>query len=159
LELTTETPKKLSLMELIDRYVPRHTREEVVQMSFVFEDRIKDLLLILHSYYERNAALQKAYVALEEETFKREAIKVPIGRITSDTAIDPYRMEDIYRVMWRPDPMMMAIALPRVPLHPEEYPRMFEGVMRQFEEQLVQALTKQLKAEYGNLYAAAHRKR
>jgi hypothetical protein len=158
--LTEDTKKKLpTLMELIDRYIPRHTREEVMQMSFVYEERIRAILLHLHEYHERCAGLQRHLGELEEEYAKETMIKVPYGRVTAELDFSPASYSDHYRVMWRPDPRQMVIAQRREPLDPQEYPRLFEAIMKQFEREFTTTVKDQIKAEYAKLYASTARTR
>ncbi|MDX0270915.1 hypothetical protein GOC13_24520 [Sinorhizobium meliloti] len=145
-------------MELIDRYVPRHTREEVVEMSIRYEERITALLMTIHDYQERCHGLQKHLAELEEEYAKRTMIPVHYGHLSTEAEYDLYRQTHLYRAVWRPDPLMACITLPREPFRKDEYPMLFEATMKQFEKELVRGLTEKLRAEYGKLYYASRPK-
>ncbi|MEY9719294.1 hypothetical protein ABIA22_001784 [Sinorhizobium fredii] len=151
--------KKLpTLMELIDRYVPRHTREEVVEMSIRYEERITALLRTIHDYSERCHALQVHLYELEEEYAKRTMVNVSTGRVTADAGRDLYRMTDFYRLSWNPDPRRAVVTLANAPFRKEEFPRLFEAAMKTFEKQVLRELTDQLRGEYGKLYEASRPK-
>ncbi|MQW33560.1 hypothetical protein [Sinorhizobium meliloti] len=142
-------------MELIDRYVPRHTREEVVEMSIRYEERITALLRTIHDYHQRCHGLQVHLAELEEEYAKRTMIKVHPGHLSTESEFSICHQVPIYRAYWRPEPMVATIALPERPLHKDEFPRLFAATMKQFEKQLVHGLTEKLKGEYAKLYASS----
>lgn len=141
-------------MELIDRYVPRHTREEVVEMSIRYEERITALLRTIHDYSQRCHGLQKHLAELEEEYAKRTMIPVSPGLVTADAGRDLYRMATFYRLDWRPDPRRSVITLADAPFAQAEFPRLFDAAMNQFEKQVIPELTQQLRSEYAKLYVA-----
>jgi hypothetical protein len=141
-------------MQLIDRYVPRHTREEVVEMSIRYEERITALLMTIYEYHQRCDALQKHLAELEEEYAKRTMIPVSSGLLTTEAGKDLYRMENYFRLDWRPDPRRSIVTMREEPFHKEEYPRLFEAAMKQFETQVLRELTHQLRGEYAKLYEA-----
>ncbi|PDT45361.1 hypothetical protein CO661_24170 [Sinorhizobium fredii] len=145
-------------MELIDRYVPRHTREEVVEMSIRYEERITALLHTIHDYHQRCHGLQVHLAELEEEYAKRTMIPVSSGLVTAEAGHDLYRMATYYRVDWRPDPRRAVISLRDEPLRQAEFPHLFNAAMKQFETQVLRELTDQLRGEYGKLYEATRPK-
>jgi hypothetical protein len=146
--------KRPTLMELIDRYVPRHTREEVVEMSIRYEERITALLMTIHEYQERCHSLQVHLAELEEEYARRTMVNVSPGLVTADAGRDLYRTADYYRLSWNPDPRRAVVTMASAPFHKEEYPRLFEAAMKQFETQVLRELTHQLRGEYAKLYEA-----
>jgi len=145
-------------MELIDRYIPRHTQETVMQMSFRYEEEITALLRKLHEYHLRCDEMQKYMHGLQTEYAKATMIKVPYGRVTAMTEYSPQFMTDNFRVVWQPDPRCMVIAQRREPLNPEEFPHLMEAIMREFEREFTTTVKDQLKAEYHKLYEAAHKR-
>lgn len=142
-------------MELIDRYVPRHTREEVVEMSIRYEERITALLRTIHSYHERCQSLQEHLHELEEEYAKRTMVNVPAGLVTTEAGKDLYQMATYFRLDWRLDPRRAVITMRDEPFDRVEFPRLFEAAMKQFEKQVLRELTDQLKGEYAKLYEAS----
>ncbi|MGV1762813.1 hypothetical protein [Rhizobium rhizogenes] len=157
--MTEETKRKLpTLMELIDRYVPRHTQAAVMQMSFQYEEQINSLLLQLHHYHERLDALNKHLCELETEYAQATMIRVPYGRITATTEYSPQFMTNNFRVVWQPDPRQMVIAQRHEPLNPEEFPHLMQAIIREFEREFTTTVKDQLKAEYVKLYAVASKR-
>ncbi len=157
--MTEKTEKKLpTLMELIDKYVPRHTQTAFMQMSFQYEEQIRELLLQLHEMYRRCDEMQKYMHGLQTEYAKATMIRVPYGRITATSEYSPQFMTDNYRVVWQPDPRQMVIAQRREPLNPEEFPHLMQAIIREFEREFTTTVKDQLKAEYHKLYEAAHKR-
>ena len=131
----------------------------MVMMAFSHEQQVMRLMTTIHSYAERNQQLQKNLDELEKEYAERTMIRVPFGSVSMDTSRDIYRMDTIYRVAWRPDPMQMSIALSDAPMSDEKFPRLVEAVCRRFEQEFLPAVTRQLRTEYHKLYSsAAHRR-
>ncbi|RVP24576.1 hypothetical protein [Sinorhizobium meliloti] len=153
------TEKKLpTLMELIDRYVPRHTREEVVEMSIRYEERITALLRTIHDYHQRCHALQVHLAELEEEYAKKTMIPASYGKLSSQAEFLPHQWANRFTVYWRPDPMTASITVAQEPIRKDEYPRLFEATMKEFERGVVHRLTEQLRGEYAKLYEASRPK-
>ncbi len=142
-------------MQLIDRYVPRHTREEVVEMSIRYEERITSLLLAIHQYSERCHSLQVHLSELEDEYAKRTMINVPFGKLTAESELSFQHMAPSYRIIWRPEAYGAAITLPHEPYNREEFPRLFDATMKRFERMFAEEAVKQLRSQYAELYMAS----
>lgn len=149
---------RANIRTLIDRYVPRHTREEVWEMERLHEGRVFDLLSTIHEYRERNQRMAERMDALEKEAYRDHAIPVSFGRVDAATELHIQDMSRVVSVRWSPDPYRMNIRLSdRSIVDERETPFLFEAVMRQFEEALVKDLVPKLRAEYGKLYASFSR--
>lgn len=149
----TERP---SLMQLIDRYVPRHTREEVIEMSLRHEERITALLLTIHEYRMRNQQMAERMDAMEKEFYSQVRIPVSLGSFTASAEVTPHDMARTYSVKWYPDRFAMHCRISDADvfrLSPELTPHLFEMVGRQFEEHAKRELLPKLRTEYLKLYA------
>lgn len=141
-----------NLWELIDRYVPRHTREEFVQMSRVYEERIFDLLQTIHEYHERCDRMQKHMHGLEREYYEKVAIPVSFGKLDASVELHHMDFTKTYQVTWRPDPLRVCIRVGDNPFDKDKCPHLFEATMRQFREHLTTHLVDDLSRQYGKLY-------
>ncbi|RUT87637.1 MULTISPECIES: hypothetical protein [unclassified Mesorhizobium] len=144
-----------NLTELIDRYVPRHTREEVWEMQRLHEERVWDLLSTIHSYRERNQQMAERMNAMEKEYYTHTAIPVGHGFFKADAFVDISSpdMAKTYQVTWRPDPYRAQLRLAYRPISREEHPHLFEATMRQFEDEITRSLIPKLRNEFAKLYA------
>jgi 23S rRNA U2552 (ribose-2'-O)-methylase RlmE/FtsJ len=158
----TKTPEGLlektraNLTELIDRYVPRHTREEVWEMQRLHEERVWDLLSTIHMYRERNQQMAERMNAMEEEYYEHTRIPVNLGAFKADAFVD-ITMPDMaktYQVTWRPDTYRAQLRLAYQPISKEDHPHLFEATMRQFEKEITRTLIPKLQYEFSKLYAA-----
>lgn len=144
---------RANLTELIDRYIPLHTREEVWEMQRHHEERVWDLLNTIHQYRERNQQMAERMVAMEKEYYAEIGLKVPFGSFTADSAVNLYDQVQSYRITWRPDAFRAETRVAYRPLDPNERPYLFEVMCRQFKEHVTRELIPRLEHEYAKLYA------
>jgi hypothetical protein len=142
------------LLELIDRFVPRHTREEVVEMSIRYEERIHDLLCTIHEYHLRCDAMAKHMHEMEREYYEKVAIPVSFGSMEADAAYNTSDFSRTVRITWRPDPYRVQIVLAdRMAVDEQDTPHLFEMIKRQFHERITKELGDQLTRAYLKLYS------
>ncbi|RUU80238.1 hypothetical protein [Mesorhizobium sp. M7A.F.Ca.MR.362.00.0.0] len=144
-----------SVTELIDKYLPRHTREEVVAMSMAYEDRIRDLMYRIHEYHLRCDAMSKHMHSMEEEYYQHTRIPISLGAFKADAFVDIASpdMAKTYQVTWRPDTYRAQLRLAYRPVSKDEHPHLFEATMRQFEQEITRTLIPKLRHEFAKLYA------
>ncbi|ESZ07280.1 MULTISPECIES: hypothetical protein [unclassified Mesorhizobium] len=153
----SEEKERPTLLKLIDKYVPTVTRDEYTRMAFQYEKQLYDLLWQHHQLHMQYEGLLKHLDELQTEYAKRTMVKVSYGRVTSDHEINPFQMVHHFRLRWSPDPRQAVIAMPDQPYDRDEFPRLFEATMREFERGFVQSVTQQIRAEYGKLYSLSQR--
>jgi hypothetical protein len=145
-----------SVTELIDKYLPRKTQNEVYAMSRVYEARITDLMRTIHDYHLRCEAMAKHMDGMEKEYYGKVAIPVSFGKLEASMERMPYEMATSYTVDWRPDPARCRIVLrDDYRLNERDHPHLFEMVCRQFEDRIKADLIPRLRNEFGKLYSYA----
>ncbi|TIQ65470.1 MAG: hypothetical protein E5X41_15030 [Mesorhizobium sp.] len=142
-----------SVTELIDKYLPRHTREEVVAMSMAYEDRIRDLMYRIHEYHLRCDEMAKQMDAMEKEYYEHTRIPVSMGSFKAEASVELMDMAKTYQVTWRPDPYRAQLRLAYRPINKDEQPYLFEATMRQFKDEATRTLIPMLEREFVKLYA------
>lgn len=145
-----------NLTALIDRYIPRHTREEVWEMQRIHEERVWDLLSTIHEYRERNQRMAEHMDQMEKEFYSQVRVPVSLGRFETDVERSVQFQERVFSIRWSLPPYQMNYRISDRDLHlisADETPHLFEMVGRQFEEQVKHDLLPKLKAEYLKLYS------
>ncbi|TPI67585.1 hypothetical protein FJ420_01875 [Mesorhizobium sp. B3-1-3] len=147
-----------SVTELIDKYLPRKTQNEVYAMSRVYEARITDLMRTIHDYHLRCEAMANHMDGMEKEYYGKVAIPVSYGLLESDMYVSPMDMTRTIQVEWRPDPQRLRYVMrDDYRINEQDTPHLYETVCRQFEERLKAHLIPKLRAEFGKLYAMSRR--
>lgn len=146
-----------SVTELIDKYLPRHTREEVVAMSMAYEDRIRDLMYRIHEYHLRCDEMSKHMHGMEEEYYRKVAVPVSYGELKAGAMVSLADMTKTYQVEWRPDSHRACIRMQFEPINDRDHPHLVQAVCRQFRTHLEHALIPQLEREFAKLYANERR--
>lgn len=146
-----------ALHELIDRFVPLHTRASVQAMRIAYAKQITDLLgdiwqmqMQLDDAYQHISKIEREYA----DTF---SLRVPLGSITAHTERSPYQMVDVYAYEWRPEPRRAFISMNQ-PINREEYPLIFNAVVREFKKDLTDKLIPELTRQYERMYLETRRR-
>ncbi|PBB68164.1 hypothetical protein CK228_13730 [Mesorhizobium sp. WSM4312] len=148
-----------SVTELIDKYLPRKTQNEVYAMSRVYEARITDLMRTIHDYHLRCEAMAKHMDGMEKEFYSRVAFPVTHGSFEASAERIPMEMSHGYQVTWRPDPFRMHCVMRDNDLiNQQDHPHLFEMVCRQFEEHVTRTLIPKLRQEFAKLYPTMRRR-
>lgn len=142
-----------SVTELIDKYLPRRTQNEVYAMSRVYEARITDLMRTIHDYHLRCEAMGKHMDGMEKEFYSKVAWPVSHGTFESAAERSPYEMTQTYQVTWRPDAFKCRYVMRDGDLiNQQDHPHLFEMVCRQFEDHITRTLIPKLRSEFAKLY-------
>lgn len=142
-----------NLRALIDRYVPTVTREQVWELESRHADATFALLSQLHEAHERNRRLAERMDAMEKEFYSKVKMPVSLGKFGVGVHLDPLHITRNIRVVWKPEPYAMAIALRDEPfINDRDTPLLFEMVGRQFEEAATRELIPALRRQYQALY-------
>jgi hypothetical protein len=150
---TGRDPEKprLSLDELIDRYVPMKTRGEVNAMRAAYEERVYDLLWQLHQMREQMEKMAEWVDTVEREYTDKVMPKLPFGRITADSHLEYATFTDYYRLTWQPDPYRAQIAMSHAMISHEETPALAEAALRQLMKRFEDGLKDHIRFAIGNL--------
>jgi hypothetical protein len=148
-----------SVTELIDKYLPRKTQNEVYAMSRVYEARITDLMRTIHDYHLRCEAMAKHMDGMQSEYYDKVAIPVSYGLLDGSMEINPMEMTRSIDVEWRPDPQRLRYVMrDSYRVNDQETPHLFEAICREFEERIKAHLIPKLRYEFGKLYSTSRRR-
>lgn len=154
-----DAEKRPHLIDLINRYVPLVTREDVFAMAAVHEKQVSGLLNTVWDYEQRNKALNEHLHKLNLEYGEAHRIPVDMGVVGYSTDYDAMRQVTRHRVDWRPSPFQMGMVLADEPLRAADFPTLFKAVMADFDRMFDEKLKPQLRDAYAKLFQNAPRSR